>query len=81
MSITKTALLFAVCLTSACGPLRKLTPPRVLPPPPSEALLPCAIPAIGGGDAASVDAALIERGAAIMACEVKRRALVAGWPK
>jgi hypothetical protein len=43
--------------------------------------LPCAIPALGGGDAASVDAALIERGAAIMACEAKRRALAAAWPK
>ena len=80
MRIIAIALSCAVCLTSACGPSGTLTPLRVLPQPPSEALLPCAIPALAGGDAAAVDAALIERGAAVMACEVKRRALVAGWP-
>ena len=56
-------------------------PLQPLPLPPSEALIPCAIPALGGGDAASVDAALIERGAAVMACEARRLALVRGWPK
>jgi len=79
--ITATALLCAVSILTACAPSRKLTPPLVLPPPPASALVPCAIPPLMGGDAAAVDKALIERGRAIAACEVKRRALVEGWPK
>lgn len=82
MRIIVTALLCGAWSLSGCAPSRKLTPPQLqLPAPPSEAMKPCTIPALRGGDAAAVDAALIERGAAIMACEAKRRALVAGWPR
>jgi hypothetical protein len=48
---------------------------------PASALAPCLIPPLTGGDAAAVDAALIARGAAIMACEAKRVALVSAWPR
>jgi len=41
----------------------------------------CSIPAIVAGDAAGVEAALIERGAEIARCEAKRAALVQGWPR
>lgn len=69
------------CLLIGCGPSRTVTPPLRLPAPPSEALQPCQIPALMGGSAADVEAALIDRGAAIAACEAKRAALVAGWPR
>lgn len=75
------ALLFSALALNACSPSRKLTGPLVLPLPPASALVPCEIPALTGGDAAAVDAALIERGAAIAACEARRVALVRAWPK
>jgi hypothetical protein len=41
----------------------------------------CQIPALMGGSAADVEAALIERGAAIAACEARQAALVSAWPR
>ena len=69
------------CLLIGCGPSRTVTPPLRLPSPPSEAMQPCHIPALLGGAAAYVEAALSVRGAAIAACEAKRAALVSAWPK
>lgn len=74
------AMLLALAL-NACGTSRKVTPPLRLPAPPSEALQPCTIPPLVSGDAAGVETALIERGAAIAACEAKRAALVQAWPR
>jgi hypothetical protein len=69
------------CLLIGCGPSRTVTPPLRLPTPPSEAMQACQIPALMGGSAADVEAALIERGAAIAACEARRAALVSAWPR
>ena len=78
----RTLLLMSLALMlPACGTSRKVTPPLLLPAPPSEALQSCSIPAIVAGDAAGVEAALIERGAEIARCEAKRAALVQGWPR
>lgn len=70
----------ALALT-ACGTSRTVTSAPRLPAPPSEALTACEIPPVISGDAAGVEAALIERGAAIAACDAKRRALADGWPR
>ena len=74
-------LMSLALMLTACGTFRKVTPPLLLPAPPSDALQPCAIPALLGGSAEAVELALIERGAEIARCEAKRRALVQGWPK
>ena len=80
MSKILPAMLLALMLTG-CGILRKPIAAVAIPRPPSEALQPCAVPPVVTGDAAGVETALIERGAAIRACEAKRAALVAGWPQ
>lgn len=80
MPRTIALLTLAACCLSACGPSRKVTLPLRLPAPPAEALQPCRIPALTGGNAEAIEAALIERGAAIADCESKRAALVRGWP-
>ena len=74
--------MFLVLMITGCSTSRKVTPPPLaIPQPPSDALQPCAIPALLGGSAEAVELALIERGAEIARCEAKRRALVQGWPR
>lgn len=77
---TLTAMCLALLLTG-CGLSRKQTKPLTLPQPPSEALLPCTVPELTGGNAADVETDLKMRGAAIAQCEAKRRRLVDVWPK
>ena len=74
--------MFLALMMAGCSTSRKVTPPPLaIPQPPSDALQPCAIPALLGGSAEAVELALIERGAEIARCEAKRRALVQGWPR
>ena len=74
--------MFLVLMMAGCSTSRKVMPPPLaIPQPPSDALQPCAIPALLGGSAEAVELALIERGAEIARCEAKRRALVQGWPR
>ena len=78
---TLAAMLLALMM-AGCSTSRKVTPPPLaIPQPPSDALQPCAIPALLGGSAEAVELALIERGAEIARCEAKRLALVQAWPK
>lgn len=80
MSRILPAMLLALLL-SGCGLSRKQTKPLSLPQPPSEAMLPCFIPAISGGRSEDVELDLKMRGAAISQCEAKRRQLIEAWPK
>ena len=74
------ATLLALHLMS-CGPSRTVTKPLTIPAPPAQALIECAIPPIGCGTSECVAVALIERGAAIRACEARRKALADSWPR
>lgn len=74
------ALTLLACCLIGCAPSRKVTPPLRLPAPPAEALQPCRIPVMAGGNAEAVEAALIARGAEIARCEAVRRALLLAWP-
>ena len=72
--------LLALALTS-CGASVTAIPPSPIPAPPSAALIPCIVPPLAAGDSETVALALVDRAAEIANCDIKRQALVDGWPK
>jgi hypothetical protein len=72
-------IILPALILMSCGSSRKVTKPLTIPAPPAQALAECSIPPVTCGTSECVAIALIERGAAIRACEAKRRSLVEAW--
>lgn len=76
---TLIALIACATPTAACAPFSQTSAPRIAPPP--MALEPCRLPILPDGPViwSDLERVYLERGEAIVECDLKRRLAVESW--